>query len=360
MNGIFLCKTPYQILAATRLAMTQYKEDAADIAVFDTISNYQTLLEPLRASGVYRHVYEYHSRDLDLLTGSARRFRPLFYRPDCFWEKPYDFVCFANSLEWVENAIIRAMRRDNPRLSLYWYEDGFSCYSPNCGQSIAQLKSNGLRGLYHRRIYSQYLHLDGMYVFSPELLEWQPECPVFPIEKIGPEDKAYWQAVNGIFGYDHLQDRYEQPCIFFEESYYADGVDVGDVDLVTRLAEEIGKDNLLVKIHPRNPVNRFAQLGFHTNRDTVVPWELIAINIDLEDKLLLTIASGSALTALVNLRTQPRAILMLMDCQEVDETQLTPTLPMLRHLAQKFPELIFLPKDLEQAIQFLRQRKDLL
>lgn len=355
MNGIFLCKTPYQIMAATRLAGTRYQGETVDIVVFDTIANHRALLEPLRACGVYRHVYEYHSRELDLLQGTARLVRPLVCRPDHFWQQPYDFVCLGNLLEWVENAILRAMRRENPQLQSYLYEDGFSAYSTHCAEDMARLHASGLRGCWYRRAYGEYLRLKGLYVFSPELLDWTPDCPVLPIEKIGPQDGAYRRVVNGIFGYEHMTDCYDAPWIFFEESYYADGVDVGDADVVSALAEEIGKEHIQVKIHPRNQVNRFAQLGFRTNADTVIPWEVIALNIGLEDKILLTIASGSALTALVNMSARPKGVIMLMNCREIEDSQLTPTLPMLRKLAASFPELVFLPESLEEAREHIRE-----
>ena len=63
-----------------------------------------------------------------------------------------------------------------------------------------------------------------------------------------------------------------------------------------RVADIIGKDNIIVKVHPRNPENRFAKLGFKTNKNTSVPWEIIASNIDIENKVLITMFSQSVIT----------------------------------------------------------------
>ena len=48
-------------------------------------------------------------------------------------------------------------------------------------------------------------------------------------------------------------DRYDRPVLFFEESYPCDGVEIGDVALMDRVAELVGKENIFVKIHPPQP-----------------------------------------------------------------------------------------------------------
>lgn len=58
------------------------------------------------------------------------------------------------------------------------------------------------------------------------------------------------------------------------------GAGVNDVELIEALADKVGKQNMMVKIHPRNPVNRFEKLGYKTNHNTAIPWEVIVMNTD--------------------------------------------------------------------------------
>lgn len=65
------------------------------------------------------------------------------------------------------------------------------------------------------------------------------------------------------------------------------------------MAERVGRDKIMVKIHPRNPHNRFLELGYKTNQDTSIPWELILMNVDMSDKVLITISSSSILNPIL-------------------------------------------------------------
>lgn len=140
-----------------------------------------------------------------------------------------------------------------------------------------------------------------MYAFSPEIMTYYPP---FVVEKLPPIDYADKELVmlyNKIFNFNMNVDSYRQKVIFFEESYYADGYKVDDVEIVNQIASIVGKENTFVKIHPRNPENRFEKLGYYTNKNTSIPWEVIAMNLDLSDKILITIASVSVIMPCVML-----------------------------------------------------------
>ena len=150
-------------------------------------------------------------------------------------------------------------------------------------------------------------------------------------------------------------DSYSEEVIFFEESYFADSIDVGDELIIKQIANKVGLDNFLLKIHPRNPVNRFESVGIHVNKDTSIPWEIIALNKDLNDKILITIASGSALTSLVNTNIKPKKIIMLMNCEEMDDELLTPSLDILRRIAKSFNDVVWLPKSIEEVDKYFEE-----
>lgn len=45
--------------------------------------------------------------------------------------------------------------------------------------------------------------------------------------------------------------------IFFRGIFFAEGVQIDDLEVIEKLAERVGRDKIMVKIHPRNPHNRF-------------------------------------------------------------------------------------------------------
>ena len=91
-------------------------------------------------------------------------------------------------------------------------------------------------------------------------------------------------------------DVYDKKYIYFEECYFAETGYMEDVELINTLAEKVGKENIMIKIHPRNPENRFEKLGYKTNKDTFIPWEVILMNNDFSDKVLIAIGSQTILT----------------------------------------------------------------
>lgn len=350
-----MCKTPYQILVATRLATTLYKDDISDIVVFDTIANAKVLYEKIKQENTFEQVYIYHCKKYEKRKGLKARIFSLLCRPETVGNAQYDYVFLCNVYDWVENAIIRDLRaRTQESVAMYMYEDGFATYSEYYGAFFSKLQTaNLLKKWYYRKLYSEYYAMNGLYVFSPDLLDWKPHIPVYEIPKINEAETDYKEAVNTIFGYENMADSYEENVIFFEESYYADNIDIDDITVVSRIAEIFEKSNLLVKIHPRNPVNRFKEMGLKTNTNTEIPWEVIALNIQLHKKTLVTIASGSALTSLVNMASVPQKIIMLMNCEEIPDEKLTPTLQNLRKIASSYPQQVYLPENLEVMTDYI-------
>lgn len=341
-------------MTAVRIASTAHAQDSCDIMLFDTIANADVLAERIERSGFFHRLYLSRTRKYMNLSTMKRRVMPLVFRHDEIPDVAYGTVYWANVFDWVGNSLIHALRKKNPNLCVVMYEDGFATYSEHYGDFMSEIKTCGLlKRLYYRKIFSEYYRLKDVAVYSSELMCWKPEGNVRPIPKITADDAAYHAAINTIFGYGAMQDQYDRPYIFFEESYYADHIEVGDVEVIRRLADIVGSEKLFVKIHPRNPVNRFQQMGIVTNVNTEIPWEVIAMNIDLEDKILLTIASGSALTSLINMRSEPKKIIMLMDSEDIDDSKLTPTLPLLRKIAYMNKNNVFLPKNTEELISYL-------
>ena len=84
--------------------------------------------------------------------------------------------------------------------------------------------------------------------------------------------------------------------VVFEESHSFEGFEVPDVEIVDKVANKVGRNNIMIKIHPRNPYNRFSQLGYKTNKNVSIPWKIIVLNQSFEDKIFVTISSGAVIS----------------------------------------------------------------
>ena len=365
MKNLFICKTPYQLIVTIQLVITKFKYEKNTVLISDHIANYEKLYENVKKTNVFSEVImfplkkTYHKKSKMFFLGEGIKSKIHIQTNKILEEvRKYDKIFICN-LGNEESIIYHELKKYNPSLKVYMFEDGFSSYSLAYGtffNKIANKKGMKQKLFYlcRKLIYDVFFSIDGFYAFSPQLYAWTPPAPILEIEKIDPTDKERINIFNLVFGVKKIEEGYKKNFIFFEESYFADGINIPDRECIYRILKDISKEDIFIKIHPRNPINRFKKLDFETNTNTEIPWEIIALNINIENKVLITIASGSALTSLVNTKTTPKKVIMLMNCDEFSDENLTPTLPTLRMIADKYPQLVRLPKSMEELSDILK------
>lgn len=298
MKILFLCNTLYQMIAAACIR-DMFSNDYAEMILTDHTTNSKKIYENyLREPVIFDHVYYVESKCLyeqDKDVALIERLK--MYKDDKSMLEmvslghSYDMVFCANAEPFSER-LVNYVKRDNRLVKICWFEDGLSAYDyDRCifPTWVGRLKSKVKNVL---SVYGITAEVKEFYVFHPEKMEWHPRAEV---KKIEPIKKILAKQLATLFRFSECIDRYEEKYIFFEDGAM-DWSCATDVELVKIIAELVGKDNILVKIHPRNPINRFKELGFKTNQDLSIPWEIIAPNIDIEDKVLITMYSQSVIT----------------------------------------------------------------
>ena len=189
------------------------------------------------------------------------------------------------------------LQKTSPKLFLY--EDGISTYSLLMNNFYDDTKLCDDKTLRQKiaklvcRDKSIWGNIKYALVFEPRLMSWTPSQNR-KIKKIDKNDKRFLDIVNYVFDYSGIENEYDKKYIFLEESYSASGIEVNDIEIVNKLSEKVGKENILVKIHPRNPVNRFEKLGYKTSKNNSIPWEVICMNLqDISEKVLISISSSA-------------------------------------------------------------------
>lgn len=364
MKNLFICKTPYQLIVIIQLVFTKFRYDNNTVLISDNIANCEKLYENVKKANIFSEVImfplkkTYHNKSKIFFLCEAVKSKINIQTNKVFVGLPkYDrlFIC---NLANEESIIYKELKKHNPSIKVYMFEDGFASYSLAYGTFFNKIrKKSGIKekllNVYRKLIYDVFLSIEGFYAFSPQLYEWIPPAPILEIEKINPEDEEKINIFNLIFGVQEIEEGYGKKFIFFEESYFADGLNVPDMKCIDIILKYISKKDIFIKIHPRNPINRFKGLDLETNVNTEIPWEIIALNMDIENKVLITIASGSALTSLINTNATPKKVIMLMNCDEFEDDNLTPTLPTLRMISEKYPQLVTLPKSIEELSSIL-------
>ena len=111
------------------------------------------------------------------------------------------------------------------------------------------------------------------------------------------EDKSLIDILNKIYKYNEKNVQYKAKYIYFSTSSDIDGFNIGETELVMKIANMVGKENLLAKTHPRDRRKIYEDNGLTVIQEAGVPWEVIQLNHDFRGHIFLSMASGSVLSA---------------------------------------------------------------
>lgn len=309
-RALFICNTPYQIMVAFQIKDKICNGDVADIIITDHMNEGKRVADNIRKCSVFNEVYYIQVKNkfenfgylTKILYSISGKLKNKYLSKFIEINNSYSTIYISNLnaiVPYIYHKVFNNNTMNNlNKPKIYVFEDGLSTYSPLFEKYINSnmiLKTNSILENIKIKIRSHatYKNLAGLYLFNPELIQWKTTIPTFKIPNIDIIDNITKEYLNNIFDYQNCIDSYDTKVIFFEESYYAEGFTVNDLEVVEHLANKYGKDNIMIKIHPRNPINRFEKLGYKTNSDTFVPWELIALNENIEEKVLVTISSSS-------------------------------------------------------------------
>ncbi len=351
---LFVCNSVYQVLVASWIKYHCFSNDSADIILSERMNGADNIAARIKKTELFNDVsvlkvkYSNNSKINSVLKYiNFNSFAKKYTK-----KEKYD-ILYTASMDYFIATLFDFLKRKNKQLILNYYEDGTASYTERLSWYYELFKKpSGLKNISHNNIFKKYTiysNFNEFSVFAPELLEWYPNgSKVTEIDKIDINDKKFKKIINFIFDYENLEDKYEEKYIFFEESFYADTGYMEDVDLIEKLADIVGKENLLIKIHPRNPENRFAKMGYKTNVNTAIPWEIIAMNIDLTDKKIIAVASTSIINPIQVLGIDVQAYSLINCLNEIPQLLNSPLSQTVINLFKAYPNNITLCRSIEE------------
>lgn len=305
---LFLCNSVYQIFVALWIKYYYYSDSKSDIIISDHMNQGEKLADKIKVLGIFENVY--YVRTLDFAKFKVKLNRTQRIRASLFpngmlhhfvdLRGKYSQLYIAN-VDYFSQLLFDALAHRNSEIKLNIFEDGMFTYSrlyEKDYQSTYIPVTNVIKRFLHTCVYRKrtiFGHVNEMLMFNPGNMVWQPDFHVTALEKVRREDEHFREICNQAFSFYESSDVYDKKYIFLEESFFAEGAKLDDLEVVNKIADKVGHKNIMVKIHPRNPINRFEKLGIKTNHDTSIPWEVILMNTDFSDKVLITVSSSSIL-----------------------------------------------------------------
>lgn len=316
MNALFVCNTPYQILVASHIVWCSRDDLKADIVITDWIAHWEGLYERLsNNSGIFDEVFFlkkdcFAQRTTGKLYKALSYYSPRIVEKEISFKKKYD-VFFSANETWVNCRLYAYLTRfNNKNIKVSWYEDSVGIGVVD--KEVYEPDSHTRRvNLVKKILGKSYLAGDmkEIYLFHPEFLHWNPKFDLVKLRQIDIDDQEYKKNINHIFGYTDFSAIFSKKVIYFEDGL-SEWHDNEDIKLLKLIAGEIGIENIIVKRHPRNREDRFSSEGFHTNEQTEIPWEVIAMNVDLNNTVCITKYSVAAVTPYILFGSQMKAIIL--------------------------------------------------
>lgn len=305
-----------QVIIAIQAKMKLFANDDVDIALSDHSLNADKRADGLCRTGLFRRVkyiqtktayYSYTKlkKLFDALSVLSvnNEYSRLFWDNDYF----YDQVYFYNQGLEVSSIINKIIRDSKGQKipEIIRFEEGVLCYGWLTSQNLRGRTKfvnffNRIRGLPDLfRDTKKYM------CFYPEILKalslQSRDYSTIQIPLL-TSDSDFLSNLNTVFDYDPSSDSFPQKYIYFATSSDIDGHPVGETEIILKLAELVGKDNLLVKVHPRDGRDVFTRAGLSVSRNSALPWEVMQLNHDFSKHVFVSLSSGSTIniTAMKN------------------------------------------------------------
>lgn len=288
----------YQLINAINIKTTFLKDEKADV-LLNNSTDFSVLIPKLKKRGIFSKIIisedslAYNERYWKLSREEkkeiSRNPSSFIYRPK-FEEKYTDFYIGVYSV--YAKLLYYYLIQKGMKPKIHFFEESHNNYT------IDLKKGKEADGMVHEEYKENnfYKNIVELLLYRTDLYSGTVmECPLVKMKQIDYKDPQVRGMYNEIFGYAQLP---KEKYIFLEEPFFEDRKPSSDMDLLEGISKIIGKDNLIVKMHPRNQIDRFSRRGFKTMTNSLIPWEVMIMNtFDIEKKVLLSVNSNSSISA---------------------------------------------------------------
>lgn len=301
---LFRATSHHQLINAIAIKLTVLPQQTADI-MLSNMTDFSFYIERIRATNIFRKVYYVDDKAV------AKSFLALDFQnrlkaskkvqnswnveldPDIVYEDYYyGYEILCNKLFYYY-----LLTRQKPPVA-HAFQEGVSSYVVNC---FSRDKSDSIAHSHYGKK-SLMNNLSDLYYYWPETMLF-----VSPIDtkRLSINYKNVKDAIKQIYQPKPLP---KEKYIYIATCSEFQGVSSNEADLINKLVSYIGKENLVIKGHPRFHTDKFKPFGF-SRLDSNVAWEAYISDDEIKNKVLISAMSTSLLSS-VNMR--PGEIVGLM------------------------------------------------
>lgn len=305
MTILFYCNTYMQLITAINLKVTKYRDSEVDVMLSNHSNKSDSVIGRIKRIGIFRKAYYLRTKEFvykrglidrtkdiwDINHGNSKRiFSVLGFEPNA-----YDLIFFYNN-DLVLYYIFDTSVRKGVIPQVIQMEESISSYASFGSVYGSAMKLTKLeRELTNKP--DPKIVCNTFACYHPEILSLKSNQRCYQIPLLERENKELINILNETFDYHLDGEWYGSKYIYFASASDIDGYPVGETELVMKIAKLVGPENLLVKMHPRDLRTVYSDAGISVDRNSSIPWEIMQINNLFENKIFLSMSSGSVLNA---------------------------------------------------------------
>lgn len=295
---LFIANTFSQFIIACQISLTLFKDDIIDMVLTDQTEGLSSVYANLKGTKrVFNSIYLYRTKDYcdkHVFFGYANDIVKCVFTKGLytyFANSYYDELIYFN-LDYALLSMVDNLSKKNRNIIVSRYEEGVLSYNHEFDYSRLNIIRK-LRKICGRTDPDDYQGF--FYCFFPQLYRGKLE-PV-KIPPVTRNDNKLYSTIKKCFDIKIDENCYARKYIFFSSVYDFEGeTSIGEYDAVCKIADLVGKDNILIKMHPRDRRTIYTDNGFMVDSNSAFPWEAIQFNVDIQNKILLTVNSSSVLS----------------------------------------------------------------
>lgn len=358
---LMVVNTYFQLIVSINLKLNKFINDDVDIMITDRTMGSKEIVKNVKKTKLFSNVYHADTYHIWREKSAFLMIIDLLYlkkdsvvRKSVYIDNPKYDELYLYNYDVFTFTLYNYLKKQNDKLTVSRFEEGFGSYL----YDDKKLKGHHLRKIVRKVMlrYNLENNVKEYYFFNPDMVVYNEKAELKKINNIDKSNKTLVNALNTTFNYNPNKNEYKQKYIFFEESFFCDNKGIEDLDLILKIADIVGKDNLLVKLHPRNRVDRFKEYGITTNKTVGIPWEVIQMNNDFSDKVFLTISSGSVLASKLYFGDNIKTYLLFNCTDKMSDMVTEETFEYLKKMNEKFDMKDFIiPKNKEEFFSILEK-----
>lgn len=309
ISRLIIVGSQYQIILLLRIQRIFKINDITDVIIFQSIPDSERICNELMKLSLFRSVKvvtDIQKSDtlinkvidnIKICFGNAEK---VSYFERLEINNGYDEIWYYNYCPWFYILQDFSSRKEK-KLRWVRFAEGVFAYAW-FKYGIKELRINSKFGMltFIRKILGKpviALQTDDVYMSFPDLMEKDERNRIsfHKIPQLNAKDELFATTVRNIFQYTK-EDVYPQ-FIVLASAVDVDGTltDNQEAKKIIEFADVVGKENIIIKKHPRDKRSIFEQAGLRVVRNNI-PIEILALCQDMANRCFVTVISSGSIS----------------------------------------------------------------